>query len=35
VTFLGERLTPNLVAGVVLVVAGVIAMTMPGRKRAT
>ena len=35
VAFLGEKLTPNLVAGVVLVVAGVVAMTMPGRRRAT
>jgi len=30
---LGEKLPPSLVAGIVLVVAGVVAMTMPGPKR--
>jgi len=34
VAFLGERLTPSLVAGSVLVVAGVVAMTLPARRTA-
>lgn len=32
VTFLGERLTANVVAGLVLVFFGVVAMTMPARR---
>lgn len=34
VIFLGERLTPSVVAGLVLVFAGVVAMTAPSRRRA-
>lgn len=33
VLLLGEKLPPSLVAGIVLVIAGVVAMTMPDRKR--
>lgn len=32
VTVLGERLTPNVIAGLVLVFAGVVAMTLPPRR---
>jgi drug/metabolite transporter (DMT)-like permease len=34
VVFLGERLSANVIAGLVLVVAGVVAMTLPARKTA-
>ena len=34
VAFLGERLTPNVVAGLALVFAGVVAMTLPTRRKA-
>lgn len=33
VAFLGEKLTASLVIGVILVVAGVVAMTLPSRRR--